>query len=271
MNNKDNKLIFEAYTRESDTSDLYSTLQTLISPDLPTTPDELKRALEAHGLNTNYPFAPTIEWDGAFYNEELAPEIIEWVLKSPSYERAEDYIDSLEADIGKFIENKKELIGTLQQIKFGKNLATAQKLYNQHERSQNTRPQSPESDKRNQEPGKVYTHTPKMNEDGLSDSEKVAMDNDIRLGDADEKAENRFQQDVDKETSNVPHLPWADVDLRRMPPQALLKWINKAFPLFMNSHYDPEDYDEVRARLYSAAEILQTPNGKPWHNPPGKY
>ena len=117
----------------------------------------------------------------------------------------------------------------------------------------------------------AFSRDSKMNEDGLSDSEKMAMDNDIRLGDADDRAEDRFQQDVDRETSNVPHLPWADADLRRMPPQALLKWITKAFPHFMNSHYDPEDYDEVRARLYSAADIIQTPNGKPWHNPPGKY
>lgn len=108
-------------------------------------------------------------------------------------------------------------------------------------------------------------------ENDLSDEEKMAMDNDIRLGDADDRAEDKFQQDVDKELSKVPHLPWADEDLSRMPPHTLLKWINKAFPLFMATHYDPEDYDEIRARLYSAADILQTPNGKPWHNPPGKY
>lgn len=103
---------------------------------------------------------------------------------------------------------------------------------------------------------------------------RIAMDNDIRTGDADDRAERRFQQDMDREieADDQAEQPtgWEDQGLEELEPHELLEYISKALPRFLQTHYNPEDYDEIRAKLYSAAELLQTPYGPDWYDHPGR-
>lgn len=63
---------------------------------------------------------------------------------------------------------------------------------------------------------------------------------------------------------------WEDQGLQELEPNELLEYISKALPKFLQTHFNPEDYDEIRSKLYSAAELLQTPYGPDWYDHPGR-
>jgi hypothetical protein len=117
----------------------------------------------------------------------------------------------------------------------------------------------------------------KMIYEAYGDEERkaqIAMDNDIRTGDAEDRAAGRFEQDMDREieADDQAEQPsgWEDQGLEELEPHELVDYISKALPQFLQTHYNPEDYDTIKASLYSAAELLQTPYGPDWYDHPGR-
>jgi hypothetical protein len=49
--------------------------------------------------------------------------------------------------------------------------------------------------------------------------------------------------------------------LARLEPDALLKFITGALPKFLQTQFNPQDYDEVKSKLFSAAALLNDPYG----------
>ena len=56
---------------------------------------------------------------------------------------------------------------------------------------------------------------------------------------------------------------WTSEGLRELEPHELLQFISEALPKFLQTHYNPQDYDEIRSSLYSAAELLNDPYNSP--------
>ena len=54
---------------------------------------------------------------------------------------------------------------------------------------------------------------------------------------------------------------WTSEGLRELEPAELLEFISDALPKFLQTNFNPEDYDEIRSKLYSAAELLNDPYG----------
>ena len=49
---------------------------------------------------------------------------------------------------------------------------------------------------------------------------------------------------------------WTREGLKELKPNELVEFINEALPKFLQTHYDPESYDEIHAALYKAAYII---------------
>lgn len=152
MNDKDNKLIYEAYSQGSSESSIWD----LILPDVPQSVDELyERLREYPGVingETIFGGLNQVEFD-----EEVGDMILDY-FKGPevSAEILADYIEMDGAGI-----DRKTFEGILPEIKFGRNVQAAQDAERDYQAEKEKR-LSAARDKRNQEPGKVYTHTPKM-------------------------------------------------------------------------------------------------------------
>ena len=49
---------------------------------------------------------------------------------------------------------------------------------------------------------------------------------------------------------------YTDQGLQELEPHELVEFIGEALPKFLQTHYDPESYDEVRKALYNAAYTI---------------
>ena len=49
---------------------------------------------------------------------------------------------------------------------------------------------------------------------------------------------------------------YSDQGLQELQPHELVEFISEALPKFLQTHYDPESYDEVHAALFKAAYAI---------------
>ena len=49
---------------------------------------------------------------------------------------------------------------------------------------------------------------------------------------------------------------WSSEGLEELEPHELVQFIGEALPKFLQTHYDPEAYDDIRRALYNAAYAI---------------
>ena len=54
---------------------------------------------------------------------------------------------------------------------------------------------------------------------------------------------------------------WTEEGLAELEPNELLEFISEALPKFLQTNFNPEDYDEIKSKLFSAAALLNDPYG----------
>ena len=54
---------------------------------------------------------------------------------------------------------------------------------------------------------------------------------------------------------------WTEEGLAELEPNELLEFIVEALPKFLQTQFNPEDYDEIKSKLFSAAALLNDPYG----------
>ena len=54
---------------------------------------------------------------------------------------------------------------------------------------------------------------------------------------------------------------WTEEGLLELEPNELLEFISDSLPKFLQTHFNPQDYDEIKRSLFNAAVLLNDPYG----------
>jgi len=113
--------------------------------------------------------------------------------------------------------------------------------------------------------GSYRSKLKKSNPDLARQRAQTKKEKGIKLTDADKEAlgDNKSKKFKVKEgaAEDANNARWASERLRELEPAELVEFINEAMPKFLKTNFNPEDYDEIKSKLYSAAELLNDPYG----------